>query len=131
MIDAYYQSLLNLVAAAPRVQSSNLAIEKRGEYVGLIRGDIYFSDDSRLHFRELVNLRGDPPRSMYAYHYQRADHTLIFRYDNTRHHPQLDNFPHHKHTPSDTTPTFDLPDLVSVIEEIESLIAVQRSTTPS
>ena len=126
MIDTYYQSLLNLVAASPNVRSSNLAIEKRGEYVGLIRGDIYFSDDSRLHLRELVNLHGDPPRSMYAYHYQRADNTLIFRYDNTRHHPQLANFPHHKHTWSDATPIFALPDLASVIEEIETLISTKK-----
>ncbi len=125
MIDDYFQSLLKLIAASSRVRSSNLAIEKRGEYVGLIRGDIYFSDDSRLHLRELVNLHGDPPRSMYAYHYQRADSVLIFRYDNTRHHPHLPNFPHHKHTSSDATPIFDLPDLASVLEEIEALISIR------
>lgn len=33
----------------------------------------------------------------YSYHYQGANKRLIFRYDNAEHHPELENFPHHKH----------------------------------
>lgn len=35
-------------------------------------------------------------RFSYAYHYQRADGTFVFRYDNTAHFPELENFPHHQ-----------------------------------
>jgi hypothetical protein len=122
LIDDYFQSRLKIVAELPRVHSSNFSLEKRGEHIGLMRGDIYFADNSRLHIRELVNLRSAPPRVMYAYHYQRADRSLIFRYDNTRHHPKLPNFPHHKHTTSDTVSVFTPPDLETVLQEIVRLI---------
>jgi len=33
----------------------------------------------------------------YRYHYQSSDGTVIFRYDNTPHHPELKTHPDHKH----------------------------------
>ncbi len=61
-------------------------------------------------------------RTLYAYHYQAADAALIFRYDDTPHHPGLSTFPHHKHAGSEThvipaTP----PDLPTVMQEIEAI----------
>jgi hypothetical protein len=52
-IEAYLQSLLDRVAAAPAVATSDIALDKRGPQAGLIRGDVYFADDALLHFREL------------------------------------------------------------------------------
>lgn len=34
----------------------------------------------------------------YRFHCSRPDGTLVFRYDNSPHHPQLATFPHHRHT---------------------------------
>jgi len=80
LIEAYLQSLLDVVAASPIVRASNVALDKRTLYVGLIRGDLYFADGSRLHFRELVEVQVQVVRRMYSYHYQAADAALIFRY---------------------------------------------------
>jgi len=33
----------------------------------------------------------------YCYHYQNNENQLLFRYDNTPHHPEIETFPHHKH----------------------------------
>ena len=41
---------------------------------------------------------------MYAYHYQDANHRLIFHYDNVAHRPALSS-PVHKHTESDVEGT--------------------------
>jgi hypothetical protein len=122
LIEAYLQSLLDVVAASPIVRASNVALDKRTLYAGLIRGDLYFADGSRLHFRELVEVQAQVVRRMYSYHYQAADAALIFRYDDTPHHPGLSTFPHHKHAGSEThvipaTP----PDLPTVLQEIEAI----------
>jgi hypothetical protein len=122
LIEAYLQSLLDAVAASPIVRASNVILDKRTLHVGLIHGDVYFADGSRLHFRELVEVQVQVVRRMYSYHYQDANATLVFRYDDTPHHPALSNFPHHKHAGSEAnviaaTP----PDLPTVLREIEAI----------
>jgi hypothetical protein len=45
---------------------------------------------------------------------------LIFRYDDTPHHTELDSFPHHKHIADEgTVERADPPDLADVLSEIE------------
>jgi hypothetical protein len=56
LIEAYLQSLLDAVAASPIVRASNVTLDRRTLHAGLIRGDLYFADGSRLHFRELVEV---------------------------------------------------------------------------
>ena len=119
-IEAYLQSLLAAVAASPNVHSSEVALDQRGPQAGLVRGDIYHADGSWLHFRELIDLEAEPARLMYSYHYQRRDASLVFRYDDTPHYPDLPNFPHHKHDGREenvipVTP----PDLPVVLAEVE------------
>lgn len=124
MIEEYYQSLLHLVAQARLVRAQEITLDTRSEHTTLIRGDLYFTDNSRLHFRELVKMEGSVQRLMYVYHYQRADATLIFRYDNTDHPTQFPDNPHHKHDGSQANMIAVEPsNLVPVLEEIERLIA--------
>lgn len=66
MIEAYLQSLLDLVAASPIVRASDVTLDKRAPRVGLIRGNLYFVDGSRLHFRELVEARDEVVRRITA-----------------------------------------------------------------
>lgn len=122
MIDAYFRELLELIASSPIVRSSNLTIEERSETVGFVRGDISFLDDSRLHVRELTDTQKGG-RIKYIYHYQAANGSIIFRYDNAPHFPTLANFPHHKHLTANTSIiSSEIPTLSTVLEEIESLI---------
>ena len=121
-IEDHLRALLAAIAATPHVVSSDVALDQRGPQSGLIRGDIFFADGSRLHFRELVDLELEPARRMYSYHYQRVDASLIFRYDDTPHYPELPGLPHHKHDGDEqnvvaVTP----PDLAAVLKEIERL----------
>ncbi|HFQ92487.1 MAG TPA: hypothetical protein ENK32_00630 [Anaerolineae bacterium] len=120
-IDDYYQSLLSAAAQFPFIHSSNISLDKRTSQTGLIRGDLYLADGSRLHFRELIELQTTVVRHMYSYHYQDADNILIFRYDDTPHYPDLPNFPHHKHVGSQNrVVTADAPTFAQVLQEIES-----------
>lgn len=124
MIDACFDEVRAVIAASSVVHSSNITFDRRGDQVGYLRGDLFFSDDSHLHFREFVRKDGGAParRYRYVYHYQSADKILIFRYDNSPHFPDFPNAPHHKHTESNVT-SATLPDLATVLREIEMLIA--------
>jgi hypothetical protein len=122
-IESYFRFLQRVIADAPHVSASEVNFETRGARVGFVRGILYFVDGSTLHFRELVDVRSASERSMYVYHYQGADGTLAFRYDNTRHFPHLPNFPHHKHVGDEKNVLSDqAPDLTVVLTEIERLL---------
>jgi hypothetical protein len=124
LIEQYFQSMLDLLASLPFVESSNVNLEKRGDLVGFIRGEVEFQDGSSLlSFRELIDLRLPIRKVMYAYHHQKADGTLIFRYDNTAHHGSVPTFPHHKHLKDGDATTSDAPSLEQVLREIEILIS--------
>ena len=121
MLETYFQGLLDTIAASPIVRLHDVTLDKRAPRAGLIRGDLYFADSSRLHFRELVEFQTDVVRLRYSYHYQRADNSLVFRYDDTAHYPGLPNFPHHKHVGSENeVASASPPDLRGVLLEIET-----------
>jgi hypothetical protein len=62
---------------------------------------------------------------MYAYHYQRPDGALVFRYDNTPHFPTLPTFPYHKHEGNEANVVAaSPPDLAAILSEIQSLIEI-------
>ena len=57
----------------------------------------------------------------YRYQFQDEQNNLVFRYDNTRHFPELENFPHHKHLP-DKVAGAEQPSILKVIEEARLLV---------
>ncbi len=127
LIENYVQVLLNAVADSPIVGASNIQLDKRTNRSGLIRGDLFLGDGSRLHFRELVNLEDQVVRLMYSYHYQDAAGQLIFRYDDTPHHTELDGFPHHKHIRQEgNVAVSEPPTLIEVLGEIEKIFLLNH-----
>lgn len=123
MIEEYFQSLLDLLARLPFIESPDVSLEKRGELVGFIRGEVEFSDGSRLFFRELIDLRLPLKKVMYAYHYQSSEGALVFRYDNTAHHRSVSTFPLHKHLRDGGVASSGAPSLEEVLREIEEVIS--------
>jgi hypothetical protein len=125
LIEDYFRQVETLIATAGIVHSSSLTYDKRSTYLGFIRGEIYFLDGSLLHLREFVNVEHGIERYMYAYHYQRPDGALVFRYDNTPHFPALPTFPHHKHEASEANVVAaSSPDLQTILTEIQGLITI-------
>jgi hypothetical protein len=121
-IEDYVQSLLEASAHSPIVRASNITLDKRTNRSGLIRGDLYFPDGSKLFFRELAEIQDVVIRLMYSYHYQGSDDRLIFRYDDTPHHPEFSSFPHHKHSKSELDVMQSKPpDLYLFLTEIEKI----------
>lgn len=56
-------------------------------------GKMVFYNGDILEFTESI-ITG---KYRYRYQYMRADGSLIFRYDNIPHHPEISTFPDHKH----------------------------------
>jgi hypothetical protein len=126
LIEDYFRRIESLVADAGIVRFFNITYDKRSASIGFIRGSIYFLDGSLLHLREFVDVEYGSERYMDAYHYQRPDGTLVFRYDNTPHFPHLPTFPHHKHEGSETHVVAAGPvDLEAVLTEIRGLMPPQ------
>ena len=57
----------------------------------------------------------------YRYHFQDGQNNIVFRYDNTPHFHELDNFPHHKHL-SDKVVGTAQPSILKVIDEARLLV---------
>ena len=125
MIEDYFRQIATLIAATGIIHSSSVTYDKRSTSIDFIRGELSFLDGSQLHLREFVNVERGTERYMYAYHYQRPDGTLVFRYDNAPHFPALSTFPHHKHEASETNVVAaSPPDLQVVLTEIQNSIVV-------
>lgn len=133
LIEEYFQSLVDALSASPVVASSDATLDKRGPRAGLIRGEARFVDRSRLNFSELVaDIQTAIVRTMYSFHYQNSKDELIFRYDDTPHHPEVTSFPHHKHSGESVVST-EPPTLETVLKEITATIveAKQQSDADS
>ena len=121
MTDRYLKRVQDALAASRIVLQPIVSVDDRGE-VWFIRADLYFIDNSLLHFRELWIGQGRRQKKTYTYHYQRADGTLVFRYDNAPHYPDLPSAPHHKHIGENDILAAEMPDLFQVLKEIENII---------
>lgn len=124
MTDEYYRAIEEAVRSCKIARGRTIYKDEREDEILFLRGDIYFSDGSRLHFREFVQIKQGqlPYRYTYAYHYQSADEKLIFRYDDTDHFPHLPTAPHHKHIGETEVVAANAPDLQSVLKEIEAFV---------
>lgn len=81
---------------------------------------VSLADGSTLEFSEYVRISGNQVIAItYSYHWADADATLICRWDNTPHYPDLPGFPYHIHDGSDekVRPGQSM-DLFAVLDEI-------------
>ncbi len=121
-IAGYFRYASDILALSRMIKSQDIHTEKRTATEGFLRGDVFFKDDSRLHFRELVTTDPSVQLMSYTYHYMSADGTLIFRYDDSDHYLHLSTAPHHKHIGEVNVIAASAPNLESVLKEIEGLI---------
>jgi len=124
-IERYFEHLQKAVVACSFLQTFSLTYDKRSTCEGFIRGELIFVDGSVLHFREFVDVETGVDRLTYVYQYMTAEQVLVFRYDNTGHHRQLNlsTYPHHKHLiREDQVVESSAPDLITVLHEIEAYV---------
>lgn len=116
MIEEYFQWVENILREFPIIRAYALSKKIYNNQQGMISGKIVFENGSRLDFLEVIDT-GEDAKLKYRYHFMNKSNTLIFRYDNAPHHPQIKSFPHHKHLPKSIKTSVE-PSLRDVLLEI-------------
>ncbi len=121
MISDYFVKIRKIISEFSHIVIDYSIREKvYSEEKGFIEGVIIFSDNSSLDFAEVKNIE-IKEKLKYRYHYMDSKQVLIFRYDNTKHFPELNNFPHHKHIPSKVIGCTE-PNFKKLLKEIERIV---------
>ena len=106
MIEQYFRELDDFILAADEI--ADVKILRRSiwdtelEKIGIYRYRIHFFDGSLLELTErLVEEGGILKITKYRFHWQNNEGDIIKRWDNARHHPEIETFPFHLHDGSD------------------------------
>ena len=88
--------------------------EERRKHLVLRQCKALLVDYSYLHIREIWKAES---LTKYSYYWFTSGNQLIVGWDNAPHHPNLENFPHHKHTEKgiEASSEFDLPAVLECI----------------
>ena len=118
---SYFQEL---VLAASRLEDYGLAKTITSNSESRPSGELFINikveliDNSVLFIREYISAKQEYIEHFsYAYQYQAADESLIFRYDNAAHKPPLSS-KEHKHLQNGEIVVFPLPTIELIIDEI-------------
>lgn len=81
------------------ISSFEILLQETRLHLSKTKIKLVLKDGSVIFLREIIikNILCD-----YSYHWQKADGTLITRWDNTPHFPSIVTHPHHKHTGNET-----------------------------
>jgi len=122
-LEQYLNRIYSLIFSRRDANVEELLIANQSQVDrGIVRVQLRFWDESLLEIREnLIVERRMIIKYRYTYHYQKGNRVL-FRYDNSAHHPHLANFPYHKHTADGEVIPAAPPDLLDILQEIDSIL---------
>jgi hypothetical protein len=93
----YFERVQMLVSELSKVEIERYEEQVLSKDRGNLRIRLRFSDNSLLEISEASHImEGTFIWLSYRYHYQNPDGSIIFRYDNTPHHPDISTFPEQK-----------------------------------
>jgi hypothetical protein len=125
---SYLARLEDTIRSRKDITIESLTIVNR-VFDAVFKAKLRFLDDSHLVIGEDIEAVGQHGirRISFLFHYQRANGSLVFRYDNSPHYPQLSTFPSHKHTEADVVAA-DPPALTDVLNEIDVWLYPQTNS---
>jgi hypothetical protein len=93
-----------------------------GEETAYLKGQITIIDSSTLEISIFATVSGEKLTiDKYRLHYMNNAGQMVFRYDNSPHHPEIASFPYHKHTPGEIKPS-NIPSIKDILNEISAMI---------
>lgn len=95
----HIDEIKSLLVALPFVADFEMLREEALWHDGLYRLRAKLADGSELQMFERFRLDdgGAVVVGKYSFHWQKADRTLLKRWDNAPHHSEIPSFPHHVH----------------------------------
>lgn len=120
----YLTTIKNRISDDSIVFESQILREYSTSNNAHIRIRLTFTDNSYLEFYEYVEQteNGDVYIKTYSYHWADQDDRLIRRWDNTKHFPNLDNFPHHIHVSEEQVISGKPINIFDVLDEIAKTV---------
>lgn len=95
----YLENIKERLLLDPVVTDFYIVRERMTSTDGHLRARLSLSDGSSLEFSEYFQCTSEEHIQVitYSYHWADAGHSLLIRWDNTPHFPNLPGFPHHLH----------------------------------
>ena len=123
MIQKFVSDIEKSIDSSSIVLSSNIqkyfGPDEKAVYV---KGSITIIDSSILEIAIFAfEFRGSLSIDKYRLHYMDNAGQILFRYDNSPHHPEMKTHPHHKHTLDKIVPS-KMPSLRDILNEISAII---------
>ena len=123
MIRKFLSEIEKSINSSSIVLSSN--IQKYfgpGEETAYLKGHITIIDSSILEIAIFaIESRGSLSIDKYRLHYMNNSGQMLFRYDNSPHHREIETHPHHKHT-LDKIISSKMPTIEDILNEISATI---------
>jgi len=123
VIHKFVEGIEKTIALSSIVLSSNIQ-----KYFGpaletvYLKGHLLIIDSSILEISIFATeSRNTLSIDKYRLHYMNSTGQMLFRYDNAPHHPEIDSYPHHKHTSDKIMPS-SMPSLKDILNEISAII---------
>lgn len=122
LLNRYSQKLTREIEKKLSPLGFELNFQYRSPHVAHISGFVVFRTGWILEFDEIIEQDTiHIIKRKYRYHLMDKQKSLIFRYDNVPHFPNIKSYPHHKHIRNDVINSKN-PDLLEVIYEVEILL---------
>jgi hypothetical protein len=119
----YLEAVKNLFLADPRITAYKILREYAEDEKSYIRARLTLADETFLEISEMITLDANHEIVIhrYSYHWATRDGKLLRRWDNSTHHPQLKNFPHHIHNGQNEVQAGAPINIFGVLDEISKL----------
>ena len=123
-IQQHFDTIEVRLIESPVITSYRILRREIGPSDGKIRIKALLGNEGALELFEYVaESDANVQLLKYSFHWQSADGVLKRRWDNAPHYPELLNAPHHVHCESEVVQEIiDIPDVFSIIEEIEAAL---------
>ncbi|HHT9125646.1 MAG TPA: toxin-antitoxin system TumE family protein [Candidatus Brocadiia bacterium] len=123
MVEAYLYDLIQELLVNPIVSSFKVLKRMVGDEDGYIRVKCSLANANMLEFAEYIEVRKNKIHvETYSFHWQTSDGKLVKRWDNVKHHKNVDAYPHHLHIPDGRVISSEPMNLKKVLTEIEKTI---------
>lgn len=119
-IEGHFAFIEGLLLESPAVRAYQVTKRLVGPTDGKLRIKVELSGGGKAEFFEYLVATPEVRIVKYSFHCQTASGTLLKRWDNAPHFPEMPNVPHHVHLADGAViPAAQPPDIAAVLLELE------------
>ncbi len=123
MVESYFNDVVGCLFINQAISSFKILRKEVSEEDGYIRIKCKLLNGDILEFSEYIVIHKNKVTiETYSYHWQKADGTLIKRWDNVSQFKEVDTFPHHLHLTESKVVSSPKLTLKKILDEIEKAI---------